>query len=784
MCAESKKDIVKSAYNFTQEGKWDKAILEYKKLLTLDPTDFNIHNMLGDIYIKKKDDHNAYQEYLTAAEAYVKQGLAEKANLVYKKIAKLDTNKLNEPDRKKQLVIKTHTEAEKFLEEKAVDKAIETYLKLLKVNPDDFESYQKLGELYTMVGNKEEAIAYYSKIVEVYYKNRIFKKALPIYRKMSELRPDEISYREKMAEINEKENNESDAKRDYIFLAEYFWKQKNIEKTDFYSQKAIDFKSIEAHYFKGAAMYERKEYGEAKKEMEMLLKFKANHVGALFIMGEINKNSGQIDDAISTFTKIIKIEEDNTQAHEMIAELQMQKGLKKEATAKYMIVANIYIKKHDLAKAEEVLNNILKHDPENIEVLQKLGDLYASQDTKKNDAATVYIKIAEIYKKENMPDKESDYYKLAEEMNPAHQKLIDKAKKITTGTAPVQQPQPQSRPMAPQARVEQKKPEREIIIEPIAPVFSRPQPVTEPEPPKREPLPKFEPAVSQDDFFKPPAISSEEQLKKIEEIPETSFETFTSTKASVEDVPSLIAMADSYAAGGSFDEAIEMYQQAVALDPDNQEIRNKLNFVYSKYAGLPPVDTAGNKKKEDERKKKEEEIQRVKSEEEKIIREDQERRKKEELNRKKADEDRKKTEDEKRKAEEEKKKREKEEEQRKKAEEERKKKEKEEEEKRKKESEKSKQEAKEEQAEDEEIGSDFITVTTAEIFMKQGLLSEAEKILNKIVNKDMNNLEARMKLEELKKIKEQGEGPEEKQEDQSKKDDDGKKGKQSKVSYI
>src|SRR5208283_2172562 len=219
MCAESKKDIVKSAYNFTQEGKWDKAIQEYKKLLTLDPTDYNVHNMLGDIYMKKKDDSNAYQEYLIAAEAYIKQGLADKAAVIYKKIAKLDSDKLNEADRKKQIVIKTHSEAEKFLEEKQIDKAIDTYLKLLKVNPDDFESYQKLGELYTKVGNKTEAINYYKKIVDVYFKNRIFKKALPIFQKMIELQPDDISLHERIAEIFEKENNESDAKREYLFLA-------------------------------------------------------------------------------------------------------------------------------------------------------------------------------------------------------------------------------------------------------------------------------------------------------------------------------------------------------------------------------------------------------------------------------------------------------------------------------------------------------------------------------------------------------------------------------------
>jgi tetratricopeptide (TPR) repeat protein len=34
------------AYIYFQEGRWDKAIEEYKKLLALDPEDINTHNML------------------------------------------------------------------------------------------------------------------------------------------------------------------------------------------------------------------------------------------------------------------------------------------------------------------------------------------------------------------------------------------------------------------------------------------------------------------------------------------------------------------------------------------------------------------------------------------------------------------------------------------------------------------------------------------------------------------------------------------------------------------
>ena len=121
--------------------------------------------------------------------------------------------------------------------------------------------------------------------------------------------------------------------------------------------------------------------------------------------------------------------------------------------------------------------------------------------------------------------------------------------------------------------------------------------------------------------------------------------------------------------------------------------------------------------------------------------------------------------------------------QKKKEDEERKKKEdearkkKEEEEKRKKAAEKEAAEA----VEEPEISDDFVTVTTAEIFMKQGLLTEAEKILNKILVKEPDNMEARMRLNELKKLLNEF-AEEDKKSPAPGDDDKGTKG--SKVSYI
>ena len=747
MSAESKKNIVKSAMIYSQEGKWKKAITEYKKLLTLDPTDYNVHNMLGDAYAKKGDDELAYSEYMTAAEAYLKQGLSDKVGILYKKIGRLNSEKLGEEEKKKQLLIKKHTTAEKLIENGEIDKAIETYKEILKLSPANFDTYQKLGELYTEKGQADEALTYYKKIVDIYFKNRLYKKALPIYRKILEIQPDNISIREKIAEIYERERNETEAKREYVALAEYYWKEQNIEKTDYFSRKAVEFKSIEAHFYRGAALYKKKEYDEAKKELNILLKFKANHTEALLIMADLNRKLNKPDDAMKMYDKIAKARPDNSDAYTGMGELYLEKGMKKEAAAKYMLAANVFSTKQDYENAAATMKKVLEQSPEDIEVLSKLGDIYSKQ-KKKKEAADIYIKISDIYLKEKMEDKAKDYYSRAEDLDPAHPTIVERAKKLAEKKAPPPPPPEKEKPVSPPPAPKQ------------APSAGK-EPV--------EPLPDIS-GAGQEKKEKPSEKISEMEkgMKQTEQPPEE----YTPPKHTEEDVPGLIAMADSYIKAGSFDEGIEFYQKAQELDPKNEQIKKKLNEAYSRYAGVPAPGTAEAEKAQKEKKRKEEEDRKKKEEEErkKKEKEQEEKKKKEEDKKKEAEEEKKKKE----KEQEEKKK--KEEDKKKEAEEEKKKKEKEQEEKKKKE-----EEEEEEEFVEEEISDDFVTVTTAEIFVKQGLYSEAQKILEKILKKDPSNIEAKMKLDEISKLISE---TEEKGKNVKDEENAGKKGKKSRVSYI
>jgi tetratricopeptide (TPR) repeat protein len=421
---------------------------------------------------------------------------------------------------------------------------------------------------------------------------------------------------------------------------------------------------------------------------------------------------------------------------------------------------------------------------------------------KKKEAADTYIRISDLFKKENADDKSDEYYKRAEQTDPANEEIINRAKRLSGGGAP---------------EVNSAVQPEEIIYDQM-------------------------PFSQVPDFMTTPGLKPSEQIPDFDVLPEPLVYNGDQTR---DDVPSLVAMADNFITSGSFDEGIELFQKALAIDPSNQDIKKKLNAAYSRYAGVPatsPEEDLKIKQEQDEDRKRREELAKQKQaeilsrmqeerkkklEEEEQLRRDEELKKREEeetvkkkqqeLMQKMAEERKQKEEEEHVRVEAEHKKKEDEENGRKrheteeedgrKAAEDAKRKEaskaeadrrneearqkisaeaeakKRDEELKQRESETAKKSVidthDEETIDEGEIATgDFATVTTAEIFLKQGLTNEAAKILKRILDKDPDNLDARMKLEEIKKLKGNV--------SQEKKDDDNNtgKGKQSRVSYI
>jgi tetratricopeptide (TPR) repeat protein len=92
--AADKRTLLRDALKLVQGGKIDKAVEAYKGAIKADPRDANVHNLLGDLYLKQGRKKDAIAEFNEASALFEKDGFALRAIAVSLKVVGIDPDQL------------------------------------------------------------------------------------------------------------------------------------------------------------------------------------------------------------------------------------------------------------------------------------------------------------------------------------------------------------------------------------------------------------------------------------------------------------------------------------------------------------------------------------------------------------------------------------------------------------------------------------------------------------------------------------------------------------------
>ncbi|MDO8462239.1 MAG: tetratricopeptide repeat protein [Deltaproteobacteria bacterium] len=178
-----KDKILIAADKFVRENKLDKAIKEYQKIVTEDPSDLRVKLKIGDLYAKRKELPQALKTYREVAESYEKESFHLKAMAVYKTV--------------------------------------------LKLNPTLIDVNERLGNLYRLVGLDQDAVNQYMIVAGYYDSKGMTKEALAVRKKIIEIDPSSATSRVRLAELFQSDGQEDESIREYEHAAELYKKGRN-----------------------------------------------------------------------------------------------------------------------------------------------------------------------------------------------------------------------------------------------------------------------------------------------------------------------------------------------------------------------------------------------------------------------------------------------------------------------------------------------------------------------------------------------------------------------------
>jgi tetratricopeptide (TPR) repeat protein len=211
-----KASITRSAKKFTEKGQIDQAIEEWEKLLKESP-DGNIYNSIGDLYLRKSLKFDAIQCFIKAANIFRDDGFYLKAIALYKKIlniSPLETDALvalAELNAEKGLLGIANdnflTAAEEFIRKEATHEALNHYQKILGIAPANLGLKIKMAQLFLKKNLKTKAAKEYLSIAQDYREKQEHEKAQEYYAKAIDLEPENVEAFMGLSGIEEDKNN-------------------------------------------------------------------------------------------------------------------------------------------------------------------------------------------------------------------------------------------------------------------------------------------------------------------------------------------------------------------------------------------------------------------------------------------------------------------------------------------------------------------------------------------------------------------------------------------------
>jgi len=430
--AINKRKTLDAAQKLVRKGAYEKAYQSFNDYLKVEPRDAKVRLDLGQAYLKGGKTEKAIDTFLKVAEQWEKDGFDAKSVAVYKQILALDSTRIEvfEPLSRLYQHMGLNNEALKTLQAgaaafQAVGKQREALSILRRVgqlDPSNVTARLKVAELLRREGMNEEAIGEYEEIASDLRSNGEFGEAIKVCHRILEIEPERTDTMLTVSRLLYDAQDLEGAQLYVIKVREV--DPDHLEATEFLCTILNEKSSndgVEEAYRQLANLYRKR--GDEDKARDILQRFVT--VDPLEVDDddsiEISESLGHESSGTNNSADILLEDEE-------LASLETDEGLTIERTplgeslnvekvavsddggfievaedvgpldiGQALAEVKVYVRYKKTDKAIAILKNLIRMYPEEVDVIDELGQLYSNQGDLGN-AQEQWLRALEISK--------------------------------------------------------------------------------------------------------------------------------------------------------------------------------------------------------------------------------------------------------------------------------------------------------------------------------------------------------------------------------------------------
>jgi tetratricopeptide (TPR) repeat protein len=318
-------------------------------------------------------------------------------------------------------------------------KAIAIWKKINKLDPTILDPYLNLADLYGKQGLMMEAKGQYQYVVDEYVKRGRTREAGDVLKKMAEIDPSDLKVRSRLADLYTREGNSPKAVDEHVAIAEELNKKGHLAEAVQVLEKGlkIDPKSHRLRLELGRVYLVQKNHERAAHYLEEAVQGSPNDPKILVRLGEAYVGAKKIEEAEAIFKRLLELDPNDQDSRVQMARVYLMQGQFDRALEGFMPIVDKLVERRDGEKAAALLQQILQKNPQHVRTLQKLVDIYRGLQ-KDQAVVQVYTQLTEAYIKVNQFDQAASVLEILVSMEPQNQQHKTKLQFVRSkrGSAP------------------------------------------------------------------------------------------------------------------------------------------------------------------------------------------------------------------------------------------------------------------------------------------------------------------------------------------------------------
>jgi pilus assembly protein FimV len=395
--------------------------------------------------------------------------------------------------------------AAKLVAKGAYDKAIKEYQKVLDADPRDVRILQKMGELFQKKNDNSQAAQYFTRVAESYTTDGFFLKAVALYKQVLKLDPSLMEVNIKLAELHQQLQLMGEAMAYFQIVATHWDKQ-----------------------------------GDTRRSLEVLRKMvdlDPDNVASRVKLADLYVREGLNQEAASEFTKAAEHLKRNSRTDDYLRVAERLSSLQPENLQLAKELAEAYLQKNDQKRALAKLQICFKADNRDIDTLRLLAVAFQGLG-QMSKTISVFKELARAYEDKNFLDEADQVWRQVGQLDPAD-------------------PDVQA---------------RQAAAAPAAPVYEAPQ--------RAAPagataaMPAYPPASSSQ------ATSVQQPYQPAQTTLAPAAAPAKAKAPAADNLGKLLTETDVYVKYGLHDKALEHLRKVFAIDPENIDAHEKAYAIY------------------------------------------------------------------------------------------------------------------------------------------------------------------------------------------------------------